>query len=98
MMLNRSLLTREKRRLLIALSFGAAFVLIVGVIGYRQIATPIPFWALLPGFSFAALMPGSNLDPEGSPFTVATALWVFVGGTGFYGAIVYFFLRLIRVP
>jgi hypothetical protein len=98
MMLNRSFFTCEKRRLLIALSFGAAFVLIIGVIGYRQIATPIPFWMLLPGFAFAALVPGSELDPEGSPFTVVTALWVFVGGTGFYGGIVYFFLRLIRVP
>ena len=57
-----------------AIVLGSAFVGIVMVLGHLQLATPIPFWLLLPGILAGACVPGSGFnlkdDTPWSPLSV----------------------------
>lgn len=54
------------KRLLVALLIGSVFVGLVSALGREQVATPVPFWLLLPGIVVGACAPDSHFDPEGN--------------------------------
>jgi hypothetical protein len=65
-----------RSRALTAFVLGGALVGIVGLLGHHQMATPIPFWLLLPGILAGACVPdsGSNLKEDiHSPVVVFVA-------------------------
>ncbi len=88
------------KRALAALIVGSSFVGVVFFLGHHNMATPIPFWVLLPGILAGALVPGSGFNPEGDthPWSLVSAFTVFAVNVTIYGGFVYLLLSLIRWP
>jgi hypothetical protein len=77
-----------------ALILGGAFVGIVDVLGHYQMATPMPFWLLLPGLIAAACMEGSGFDfKDNHPFGPVSELVLYAVNVVIYGGVAYLILR-----
>jgi hypothetical protein len=88
------------KQALAALIVGSVFVGVVLALGRHSLATPIPFWVLLPGILTGALAPGSGFNPEGDthPWGLVSTLVVFAVNTGIYSGLAYLALRLFGWP
>jgi uncharacterized membrane protein AbrB (regulator of aidB expression) len=77
-----------------ALIIGGVFVGIAGVLGYRHMATPMPFWLLLPGGIAAACVPGSGFNlKEGQQLSPVFYLVLYPVNVAIYGGLAYLMLR-----
>ena len=80
-----------------ALAIGVVFVCLVLWLGRRDIATPIPFWLLLPGLLAGAATPGSGFvfkeDAPWSPFAMLVTYAVHIS---IYGGLAYLVLSLVH--
>ena len=84
------------RRALVALIIGSVLVSLAFALGRHNLATPFPFWVLLPGILAGALVPGSGFNPEGDthPWSLVSTFVVFAVNAGIYSALAYLALRL----
>jgi hypothetical protein len=83
-----------------ALTVGSVFVCMILALGRHNLATPIPFWLLMPGILTGALVPGSGFNPEGDthPWGLASTLVVFAVNVGIYSGLAYLALGLFGWP
>jgi hypothetical protein len=81
-----------------ALILGGIFVCILELLGHHQVATPVPFWLLLPGIMAGTLAPDSGFSPEGDvhPWGLFSTFIVYVINVGLYSGLAY--LALVHVP
>jgi hypothetical protein len=88
------------KRALAALIVGSVFVVAVLALGRHNLATPIPFWVLLPGILAGALVPGSGFNPEGDthPWSPVSTFVVFAVNAGIYTGLAYLALSLFGWP
>ena len=88
------------KRALAALIVGSVFVVAVLALGRHNLATPIPFWVLLPGILAGALVPTSGFNPEGDthPWSLASKFVVFAVNAGIYSGLAYLALSLLGWP
>jgi hypothetical protein len=78
-----------------AVILGGAFVGIVDVLGHHQMATPMPFWLLLPGLIAAMCIqrPGFSFK-DNHPFDPVAELVLYAVNVAIYAGVVYLMLRL----
>jgi uncharacterized membrane protein AbrB (regulator of aidB expression) len=77
-----------------ALIIGGVFVGIVEVLGYRHMATPMPFWLLLPGVIAAACVPGSGFNLKTTQHLSPVFYLVFYPvNVAIYAGLAYLMLR-----
>jgi hypothetical protein len=77
-----------------AFIIGGAFGGIVAVLGHHQMATPMPFWLLLPGIIAAACVTGSGLDfKDNRPLSPAFTIVLYAVSVAIYGGLAYLVLR-----
>jgi hypothetical protein len=77
-----------------AFILGGAFVGIVEVLGHYQMATPMPFWLLLPGIIAVACIPGSGFDlKDNHPLGPGSELILYAVNVAIYGGLAYLMLR-----
>ena len=90
-----------KTRALKALVVGGVFVAIVEVLGHRDLATPVPFWLLLPGILAGALSPDSGFNPEGDtdthPWGPLGVMIAYAVNIVIYGGLAYVTLYLLHL-
>jgi hypothetical protein len=79
------------------LMIGGIFVGILQLLGHHDIATPVPFWLLLPGLLAGASTPGSGFDlKDDHPWSVLSTLIVYAVNFVLYSGLVHLLLRLSR--
>jgi hypothetical protein len=81
-----------------AFVLGAALVGIVEVLGHFKLATPIPFWLLLPGILAGACVPGSGFSPEGDlhAWSPVSVFVVYAVNIGLYSVLAYLLVYPLR--
>jgi hypothetical protein len=78
-----------------AFLIGAAFVGIVEVLAHYRMATPMPFWLLLPGIVAVACLPGSGFNLKDShPLAPVFAFLLYAVNVAVYGGLAYLMLRI----
>jgi hypothetical protein len=84
------------KRKIIALILGSVFVGGIEVLAKQGMATPIPFWLLLPGIAVGAIGPDSGFNPEGDihPWGPISTAMVYAVNIGLYSLLAYIFLHL----
>ena len=71
-----------------------AFVGIAAVLGHYKMATPMPFWVLLPGIIAVAFIPGSGFDlKDNHPLGPVFTLILYAVNVAIYGGLAYLMLR-----
>jgi hypothetical protein len=76
-----------------AFIIGGAFVGIVAVLGHHQMATPMPFWVLLPGIIAAACVTGGLDFKDNHPLSLAFTIVLYAVSVAIYGGLAYLVLR-----
>jgi uncharacterized membrane protein AbrB (regulator of aidB expression) len=77
-----------------AFIIGAAFVGIVEVLAHYRMATPMPFWLLLPGIVVVACLPGSGFDLKNSySLGPVFVFLLYAVNVAVYGGLAYLMLR-----
>lgn len=86
------------RRAFTALIAGSLLVGLAVLLGRLKIATPIPFFVLLPGILTGAMVPGSGFNPEGDthPWGLLSMIVVFAVNIMLYTSLVWLVLGLLR--
>jgi hypothetical protein len=84
----------EMKRGLEALIIGSSFVGIVMLLGYRDVATPIPLVVLSPGILVVMSHSGFGFNPEGEKWSLFSELIAFFVDVAVYGGPVYLFLNI----
>ncbi len=80
-----------------AIVLGSAVVGIVMVLGHLQLATPIPFLLLSPGFLTGACVPGSGFDLKSdNPWSPLAVFVVFAVNISLYSVLAYLLYPLRR--
>lgn len=83
-----------------AFIIGGAFVGIVEVLGDYHMATPVPFFLLLPGIAAGAFIPDSGFNPEGDvhPWGPVSKFVVYAVNIAIYSGLTWLVLFLVRWP
>jgi hypothetical protein len=77
-----------RRPWLLSLLIGASFVGILELLGHHDLATPVPFWLLLPGLFAGAIIPGSGFDlKDDHPWSLPSTLVVYAVNVAIYGGL-----------
>ena len=85
------------RRTWLSLFIGGAFVGTLELLGHHEMATPVPFWLLLPGLLAGASTPGSGFDlKDDHPWSVLSTLVVYAVNVALYGGLANLLLYLGR--
>jgi len=86
------------RQTWLSLFIGGAFVGTLALLGHHDMATPVPFWLLLPGIVAGAFVPGADLNPEGDehPWGALATIVVYAVNVACYGGLANLLLRLGR--
>lgn len=72
----------------LSLLIGGAFVGALHLLGHHNMATPVPFWLLLPGLLAGAATPGSGFDlKDDHPWSVPSTLVVYAVNVAIYGGL-----------
>jgi hypothetical protein len=76
------------RQTWLSLLVGGAFVGLLQLLGHHGIATPVPFWLLLPGLLAGASTPGSGFNlKDDHPWSVLSTLVVYAVNVALYGGL-----------
>jgi hypothetical protein len=75
------------RRPWLSLFIGASFVGILELLGHHDLATPVPFWLLLPGLVAGAVTPGSGFDLKDDHPSLLSTLVVCAVNVAIYGGL-----------
>jgi hypothetical protein len=80
-----------------AFVLGAAFVGIIEALGHYNLATPIPFWLLLPGILAGAFVPGSGFSlKEDHPWSPLSVFVVYAVNISLHSGLAYLLLYPLR--
>jgi hypothetical protein len=81
----------------LSLLIGGAFVGTLQLLGHHDMATPVPFWLLLPGLLAGASTPGSGFNlKDDHPWSVLSTLVVYAVNVALYGGLANLLLYLGR--
>jgi hypothetical protein len=80
-----------------AIVLGSAFVGIVKVLGHHALATPIPFFLLLPGMLAAACVPDSSSNLKEDIHSPLAVFVVYAVNMALYSGLAYLLLGRRRV-
>jgi hypothetical protein len=81
-------------KVLVALIIGSSFVGIFMLLGFHDVATPIPLVVLSPGILVVMSRSGFGFNPEGETWSLFSQLIVFLVDVAVYGGLVYLFLNI----
>jgi hypothetical protein len=85
------------RQTWLSLFIGGAFVGILQLLGHYDMATPVPFWLLLPGLVAGASTPGSGFDlKDDGPWSILSIFVVYAVDVALYGGLANLLLYLGR--
>jgi hypothetical protein len=76
------------RRPWLSLFIGGSFVGLLELLGHHNLATPVPFWLLLPGLLAGAVIPGSGFDlKDDHPWSPLSTFVVYAVNVAIYGGL-----------
>jgi hypothetical protein len=83
------------RRPWLSLFIGGSFVGTLELLGHHDLATPGPFWLLLPGLLAGAVIPGSGFDlKDDHPWSPLSTLVVYAVNVAIYGGLANLLFRV----
>jgi hypothetical protein len=85
------------KRVVLAVLIGGAFVGVVEVLGYRGVATPVPFNLLIIGILAGAHAPDTGFNPEGDlhPWGLVSTSIMYAVNIAIYSLLAYLILWVI---
>jgi hypothetical protein len=82
------------RRRWLSLFIGGSFVGILQLLGHHGLATPVPFYLLLPGLLAGTAIPGSGFElKEDHPLSLPATLVIYAVDVALYGGLANLLLK-----